>query len=279
MAPPNSKTVLITGCSEGGIGYSLASTFQKRGLHVFATVRKLSKLGALAEKPNVTPLELDINSAESIAAAVSVVSAQTNGKLDFLINNAGVSVVGPALDMPLQAGRDMFETNFWAPLAMIQAFAPLIIASHGTIVNQGSLTTNINTPYMSVYSASKSALTTLGVILRMEMAPLGVTVLTLVTGGVKTKIMDSCQIPELGDDSYFKPVEANVRNLAGNQGPQPTPADEYAENVVGDLLAGRHSRYGCIYRGYASSLSRYLPTVMPVWYHVSSPSSFRLVQS
>ncbi|KAB8072274.1 hypothetical protein BDV29DRAFT_177704 [Aspergillus leporis] len=82
-------TVLITGCSAGGISSALAKTFHERGLHTFATTRSLSKMSHLEELPDITLLELDVESPSGIAAVLDVVTAETDGKLDYLVDNAG----------------------------------------------------------------------------------------------------------------------------------------------------------------------------------------------
>jgi 1-acylglycerone phosphate reductase len=83
------KSVLITGCSKGGIGDALAQEFYSKGLLVFATARDLSKVEHL-KSLGLTTLKLDVTSAESIKNAVAEVEAVTGGKLDFLVNNAGM---------------------------------------------------------------------------------------------------------------------------------------------------------------------------------------------
>jgi NAD(P)-dependent dehydrogenase (short-subunit alcohol dehydrogenase family) len=133
------RSVLVTGCSAGGIGAGLAEAFRDKGYHVFATLRNPSKLPpSLSKAPNVTPLTLDVLSSDSIAAAVSDVTKHTGGRLDILVNNSGQNFIRPALDVPLDEGRKLFDLNFWAPLATIQAFAPLLIAARGLVVNQSS---------------------------------------------------------------------------------------------------------------------------------------------
>jgi NADP-dependent 3-hydroxy acid dehydrogenase YdfG len=145
--PNNPKTVLITGCSAGGIGSALAETFTERGLHVFATARTLSKMAHLEKRPNITLLELDVTSASSIHAAVETVMAITGGKLEYLVNNSGQSCVRPALDTDLERAKKLFDVNFWGAVDMIHAFAPLVIASRGTIVNVGTIASVLNVPW------------------------------------------------------------------------------------------------------------------------------------
>jgi 1-acylglycerone phosphate reductase len=86
MAP---KTVLITGCSKGGIGDALAQEFHRKGVHVFATARSLSKISHLKDM-GITTFELDVTSPDSIRNAVSFIEKETEGRLDFLVNNAGM---------------------------------------------------------------------------------------------------------------------------------------------------------------------------------------------
>ena len=152
------KSVLITGCSAGGIGSALAETFQERGYHVFATLRNLAKvsprLSAEAAKTGennssgVTILQLDVLSPDSIAAAVASVKAATGGRgLDVLVNNSGQAQILPALDTDTDEARKIFDLNFWAPLAMVQAFAPLLIEAGGCLVNNASVSAYMPMPF------------------------------------------------------------------------------------------------------------------------------------
>lgn len=151
MATPR-KSVLVTGCSAGGLGGALASAFHAKGYHVFATARTPSKISpTLAQSSNVTVLTLDVLSSESIAAAVKSVSSETGGKLDVLVNNSGSAIIFPALDTPIEKGKELFELNFWAALAMIQAFAPLLVNAKGCVVNNASVSGVLPFVYQSAY--------------------------------------------------------------------------------------------------------------------------------
>lgn len=145
------KSVLITGCTDGGIGGALALTFQARGFHVFATVRNTLKMSLLAKLPNVTLLTLDVQDPAHVAAAVAVVQSQAGGKLDILINNSGRNHFSPVLDINLQEAKEIFDINFWGALAVIQNFAPLVVKSRGTFVNVTSVSGHVNVPYMGSY--------------------------------------------------------------------------------------------------------------------------------
>jgi 1-acylglycerone phosphate reductase len=111
------KTVLITGCSDAGIGSALAQTFHFRGYHVFATARDLNKMTWLQGLNNVTPIVLDVTNSAAIRNAVDIVTQATNGKLDYLVNNAAQNHFMPVLDVQIDAVRELFETNYIAPLA------------------------------------------------------------------------------------------------------------------------------------------------------------------
>jgi len=153
--PSLRKSVLITGCSAGGIGAGLAEAFQKKGYHVFATVRNLAKVPPnLSKAPHVTFLILDVLSAESIAAAVASVAQETGGRLDVLVNNSGQVLIMPALDTNIEDARNLFDLNFFAPLAMLQAFAPLLIKAQGCVVNNASAAGCVSFPFHSQYYIS-----------------------------------------------------------------------------------------------------------------------------
>lgn len=145
------KSVLITGCSAGGIGSALVEAFRKRGLHVFATARDLTKMLHLERLPNVTVLALDPTSLASVQAAVEVVRAKTDGTLDYLVNNAGQTIIMPTLDFDIRIAKKMFDINVWGLIRVTQEFAPLVIAAKGTVVNISSISTSVLTPWMGKF--------------------------------------------------------------------------------------------------------------------------------
>jgi 1-acylglycerone phosphate reductase len=139
MATVQKKTVLITGCSTGGIGWAMAKIFHERGFHVFATARDPSKAADLSELSNVEILELDVTVPQTISQCKDTVVKRTGGKLDVLVNNAGVEFVCPLLDVDVAEAKRLYDVNVWGPLAMVQAFAPLIIEAKGIVSNHSSI--------------------------------------------------------------------------------------------------------------------------------------------
>jgi NAD(P)-dependent dehydrogenase (short-subunit alcohol dehydrogenase family) len=231
------KTILITGCSEGGIGDALAREFKSRGLTVFASARRLSKMAKL-ETLGIRTLEMDVTSETSIAAALETIRAATDGgHLDILINNAGVNHVQPFLDTGMADLRRVFDTNVLGVLAVTQAFAPLLIASSGVVATIGSVNAVFNPPYQVAYNASKAAITSAGHTLRVELAPFGVRVVTVVTGSVRSKLFDnadeSCRVPP---QSLYYPLRDRIEKRAFLDHARWTDTDEYARQVAGDLL-------------------------------------------
>ncbi len=90
MDAQRALVVLITGCTKGSIGYSLAKEFASRRWHVYTTSRKIETMGDLGDIPNITLISLDVTQKESIAAAHAQITTETNGKLDVLYHNAGL---------------------------------------------------------------------------------------------------------------------------------------------------------------------------------------------
>ncbi|KAI0911334.1 NAD(P)-binding protein [Ustulina deusta] len=182
---PGQKTVLVTGCTPGGIGHSLCLEYHRQGLHVIATARRPEVIADLAEL-GMSIVSLDVTDAESIKKCHDKVAEINGGKLDILVNNAGRTHTHPALDISLPDVRATFETNVFSIMAMVQAFVDQLAAAKGLIINISSLSSI--TPYLfgSVYCASKAAVSAYSRTLRMELAPLGVRVMVSMTGTVKS---------------------------------------------------------------------------------------------
>ena len=139
MASVEKKTVLITGCSTGGIGWAMAKNFHERGFQVFATARDVSKAADLSNLSNLEILELDVTVPQTISQCKDTVVKRTGGKLDILVNNAGVEIQSPLLDIDVAEAKRLYDVNVWGPLVMVQAFAPLLIEAKGIVVNQSSI--------------------------------------------------------------------------------------------------------------------------------------------
>ncbi|KAF5872415.1 putative short-chain dehydrogenase protein [Botrytis fragariae] len=234
MAP---KTVLITGCSEGGIGDALAKCFHRQGLRVFATARNLAKIEHL-KKLGLDTLSLDVTDSTSIKEAVDSVSLKTGGKLDFLVNNSGAGYAMPLLDSEVLVAQKMFDINVFALVAVTQAFSPLLIFSKGTVINIGSIAGISPGYWQGYYNASKAAVNLITDQLRLELEPLGVKAILVITGGVKTKFFDNQPSVKLPDNSPYAPARDMVETAAAGHIILSTAVDVdvYANKVVKNAL-------------------------------------------
>ncbi|KAL1647096.1 hypothetical protein SLS58_002867 [Diplodia intermedia] len=265
MSAPPKQTVLITGCSAGGIGHALALAFHARGLHVFATARNPSKMSStLLDLPYITPLALDVCSAASVAAAVEAVRERTGGTLDYLVNNAGALYVTPVLDGDLDRARRLFDVNFWGVAAVTQAFAGMLVRARGCVVNLSSLAAVMYGPYYGYYAASKAAMQKLGETLRLEMQPLGVRVITVVTGAVESKVFDNGGGFRSPEGSLYAPAEKEIAAHADGVFVKQNHStlEDYSRVLVGDILGGKT---GLVYRGKMSSTVKVLFEWLPTW--------------
>ncbi|KAM0279896.1 hypothetical protein ACHAQH_004336 [Verticillium albo-atrum] len=241
------KLVLITGCSEGGLGFALAKSFQQSGFRVFATARDPTKAGSLRDLPDVEILALDVTKSESVASCVAEVDSKSGGKLDLLVNNAGGALFGPLVHARIEDAKALYDVNVWGLLATTQAFVPLIIGAGGVILNISSMAGAVPLAWQGIYNSSKAAVTFLSETLKIELEPLGVRVVTAMVGATNTQIYSNKDVA-LPVDSWYKPIEAFIQKQARGalQEPNNEPVEVTARNIVRDTLSGRR---GKIWRG------------------------------
>lgn len=256
------RTVLITGCGPAGIGAALATEFHLRGHRVFASGLSENLVGHLGEL-GIATLILDVTSGSSIEAAAAHVAKATGGKLDILINNAGLMHVMPFADTDVDAARRVLEVNVLGAFSVTQAILPLLMAAADAqsdycslVVNVGSVNEVFRPCFFSIYNASKAAIEALGATLRTELAPLRVHVVTLKTGSVRTPLFENAPPTKLPADSLYQPVRSYVEGRHMLDGAQFMSAQEYANKVVGELL--RPSVKHVIWAGGLATLAWFL---------------------
>jgi NAD(P)-dependent dehydrogenase (short-subunit alcohol dehydrogenase family) len=182
---------VVTGASSG-IGRATALRLAAAGQHVFAGVRTERAGRALVEAARgglVTPLLLDVTDAEQVATAARQVGAHT-GRLDGLVNNAGVGLAAPVELLPLDAFRDHLEVNVTGQLAVTQAFLPLLRPGRGRVVFVSTIGVHFRPPYAGALDASKAALAMLADALRQEIAPWGVRVVLVEPASINSAAAD-----------------------------------------------------------------------------------------
>ncbi|KAE8334571.1 hypothetical protein BDV24DRAFT_156749 [Aspergillus arachidicola] len=233
------KSVLITGCGHGGFGEAMAKVYRAKGFQVFATLRNITKIGSLADYDGVQILELDVTSVESIHQCAQTVAKHTGGRLDVLVNNAGANAIVPLLDASLDEAKKVYDTNVWSIMAMVQAFAPMLIQAKGVVCNISSVSGEMVFAWAGIYSSSRSAGTRISETLRLEMAPLGVRVVTVILGGVQTSGNDPENIAdlELPPSSHYRKITPVIdRHRKTMVHPNKQNIEIAAKNVVDDNL-------------------------------------------
>ncbi|KAK5947552.1 hypothetical protein PMZ80_001705 [Knufia obscura] len=239
------KVVLITGCSDGGLGSALALAFHETGQYrVVATARDLSKLGD-TRAAGIEELELDIVSKDSVSACAQKLEALTGGHLDLLINNAGTGYNMPVLDINLDEGRRVFDVNVWSLITVSRAFLPLLMKTpNAKIANNVSVAAYASMPLQGVYNASKAAANLMTETLRLELKPFGIGVVSLMTGSVKTNfytnIAQQGHWGSLPDDSIYRVVPGGLKMMQSQDAQvlvfkDSMDATTWARQVVGDL--------------------------------------------
>lgn len=180
------KAVLVTG-SNSGLGLTMTKALSKNGFHVYAGVLHKHEMAAMNAMDNVTAVQFDVRKQAEIDAAVTFVKDQGRG-LYGLINNAGVAVVGPLMETPVDRVKYQMDVNVYGPLRVTQSFAPLIIESKGRIATTGSIAGIITRPAFGPYAMSKSAIESYTDTLVLEMARFGVSVHVIEPGAYKSNI-------------------------------------------------------------------------------------------
>jgi NAD(P)-dependent dehydrogenase (short-subunit alcohol dehydrogenase family) len=175
-----SKIVLVTGASSG-LGQAIAQRLAAQGHIVFGTTR-----APFGDQGNVRMIALDVTDDLSVARAIDQVVA-TEGRIDVLINNAGVAICGAIEDTGLDEVRRQMETNFFGTVRTIRAVMPHMRAQgSGRIINISSLAGLISLPFQAYYSASKYALEALNEALRLELSGSGIDSTNINPGDFKT---------------------------------------------------------------------------------------------
>ncbi|MGB5324730.1 MAG: SDR family oxidoreductase [Pseudomonadales bacterium] len=180
------KAVLVTGASSG-LGLKMTQELSSSGFFVYAGVLHKDEMKAMNAMDNVAAVQFDVRKQKEIDAAVRFVEKQGRG-LYGLINNAGVSVFGPMLEMPVKQLDYQMDVNVYGPFRVTQAFAPLIIASKGRIATTGSIAGIVSSPMFGAYSMSKHAVEAYTDTLAKEMARFDVSVHVIEPGSYASNI-------------------------------------------------------------------------------------------
>ena len=230
------RSVVITGASTG-IGWASAKLLLDRGFRVFGSVRKQADADRLRSEfgANFTPLMFDVTDEAAVLAAAREVRAALNGEtLAGLVNNAGIAVAGPVLELAADEFRRQMDVNVIGPIIATQAFGPLLGSDpslkgpKGRIVMISSVAGKNGNPLTSAYSASKHAIEGLSESLRRELMLFGIDVIIVAPGAVKTPIWGKAEEVDISaykNSPYFPALE-KIRAFMLHLGEIGLPAGE-----------------------------------------------------
>ena len=250
------KVVLITGASSG-IGKAIGEYLCQNGYTVYGTSRNPVKY------PNskFELLELDVRNSNTISAAVQQI-IQKSGRLDVVINNAGVGIAGALEEIPMSEIRNNFDVNFFGPIEVIKLVLPqLRLQKSGLIINITSIAGYMGLPYRSIYSASKGALQLLTEAISMEVAPFGITICNVAPGDFATNIAAGrFHAPITADSAYEKyPNILHEMNSHVDSGENPLQMAVAIRKIIETKNHKIHYKVGAFTQKFSIVLKRILP--------------------
>ena len=208
-----SKIILITGGSSG-IGRAVASFLSSKDDYiVYGTSRSIENHKNL----NFNIIQLDVTSIDSINACIDRVISK-HGKLDVLINNAGVGITGPMEEIPNEEIEKHFKTNLYGPINIMKKVLPLMRKKNsGLIINITSIAGYIGTPYRSIYSAGKSSLDIISQTLNMEVKNFNINIVCVAPGDYLTNISKGrFHSPIIKGSSYETTYKSSLDKMNDN---------------------------------------------------------------
>lgn len=248
------QSVVVTGVSSG-IGNGTVRVLLERGYRVFGSVRRSEDAKRLSEElgGRFTPLIFDVSDSEAVNQAVeSTRQALDGGGLSGLVNNAGIAVPGPLLELPVSELRRQLEVNLVSVLTVTRAFFPLLRVEaslpgrSARIVNISSLAGKIALPFLGPYAAAKHGLEGMSDSLRRECMLYGIDVIVIDPGSVATAIWEkaeSIDVSPYEHSLYLKPM-TRMRDSLVSSGRRGAPPERVGKVVLEALSARRpRARY------------------------------------
>ncbi len=238
------RAVLVTGASTG-IGRRTAEVLVENGYFVYAGARKQKDLDALNALDHVQAIRLDVTKQDEIDAAVKLVSEAGRG-LHGLINNAGVAVLGPLIEMPVSDLEFQMDVNVTGVFRVTRAFAPLLIESGGRVSTTGSISGTLAWGLGGAYCMSKHAVEAYTDVLAQELEPFGVEVSIVEPGNYNSAIMAStrARMEKRGytaeGSRYKAQMEAFLGRPSRDQYKEPDEVAAAFVHAMGDENPKRH---------------------------------------
>jgi NAD(P)-dependent dehydrogenase (short-subunit alcohol dehydrogenase family) len=255
-----SKVVLITGGSSG-IGKSIGEFLHYKGFTVYGTSRNPDRI-----LNSVFPLlTLDVRDTSSITATVSKIIS-LSGKIDVVINNAGVGITGPLEEIPSQEIKNNFETNLFGPIEVMKAVLPQMrLQQSGLIINVTSIAGYMGLPYRGIYSASKGALELITEALRMEVKSFGIQITNIAPGDFATNIAAGrYHAPVTKGSAYEASYGATLKEMDNHVdgGSNPNEMAEAVYRIIQNPNPKIHYKVGAFMQKFSIVLKRVLSDKM-----------------
>lgn len=253
------KVVLITGGSSG-LGLAIGQFLRSQGHLVYGTTRSKAKYPGFSFFPL---LEMDVRNMETVQKAVKEIIG-SEGRIDVLVNNAGVGINGPMEELPIAEIENVFAVNCNGPLRLIKAVLPQMRKQGtGLIINITSIAGYMGLPYRGAYSASKGALGLITEALRMEVSQYGVHVTTLAPGDFATNIAAGrFHAPVLDHSPYKDSYGAMLTHIdaAVDSGGDPTEVAKKILFIMGRKKPKVHYTVGKPLQRFSIVLKGLLPS-------------------
>ena len=252
-----SKIVLITGATSG-IGKETALLLASKGFLVYGTARNVE-----GKNLPFRLLPMDVRNETSIKEAVQQILTEV-GRIDILINNAGVGITGAVEELPAEQLHNVFATNLYGAIAVIQQVLPAMRAQgSGRIINIASIAGYMGLPFRGAYSASKGALLLMSEALRMEVKQFGIEVTTISPGDYATDIASRRYHTPVIENSPYAEVYAKQLQLMNehvDSGGDPKEMADKILKVINTKHPKVHYKQGSFLQKFTIVLKRLLPS-------------------
>lgn len=262
------KYAFISGASSG-IGYQLAVLLSKRGYKVYgcAPESALWEIQPLVAKYGVVPLACDITKLDDIKRAADFIGKETGGRLDVLYNNAGISFGGLSVEFDDDKLEQIFHVNVIGHIYMTKYMVDYVIAAKGCVVFTSLVAARVPLSWVGPYCSTKAAIDQYAQVLHGELAPFGVRVHSVITGGVDTAICDTNATTLLSGSRYDVPATYDSMWASGNMSRNARTnisPEAYAEQVTKKITARRDPGFN-LYHGAAAYFLHVFLRVAPFW--------------
>ncbi|MFK8058682.1 MAG: SDR family oxidoreductase [Polaribacter sp.] len=252
-----SKVVLITGASSG-IGLSIATFLSEKEYKVYGTSRNPKN----TEKFSFELIALDVLKVDTINLAIDFI-IKKEGRLDVLVNNAGMGITGPIEDTPTDEMRAVFNTNLFGAIDVMKAVLPKMRQQKsGTIINVTSIAGYMGLPFRGLYSASKGALEIVTEATNMEVKSFGIHIVNVAPGDFATNIAAGrYHTPVFKDSAYKENYQKNLDLMDAHvsDGMNPIEMAKTVHKIINTQNPKIHYKVGGFMEKFSIVLKRILP--------------------